>query len=492
MKIYINGVLAALLVIVLGSCKKSFLEIPSQTNLSTAVYFKTASDFQAAINGAYAPLRGAYDGYAGAWAMGELRSDNTMYKYNPNDRGTIQPEYIKDFLDDNTNIVTQNKYVSDYAVIARVNQVLALIDGIPFDSPADKNNIKGQAYFLRAFCYFDLVQYFGSVPLHLKPATAVGETALPLAKVDSIYSQIISDATQAASLLPNKATQEKGRPASGAAFALIGNVYLVQKQWASAEAALKQVTGYALMPNYADVFDPAQKNNQESLFEIQYKQGPEKLASTFFYVFLAKPASAAEVSTVTGIPENSYTIEGYNIPTPDIIAAYEPGDLRKDASVGYITTSGVSYPYIKKYAHAHAVTNNCDDDWPVYRYAEVLLMLAEAENEQAGRTADALTNLNAVRARAGLAPSTAVTQDQVRTAVMKERRLELAFENKRWPDLVRWGTANAVMSAFGAGVKANPSAYYYPAGITPSPNAYTTIRILFPLPASEAALSPYF
>jgi tetratricopeptide (TPR) repeat protein len=492
MKININIIAAAFGVMTLGACKKSFLELSSQTNLSTAVYFKTESDFQAAINGAYAPLRGAYDGYNGAWAMGEMRSDNSTYKYNPNDRGTIQPEYIKDFLDDNTNSVTLNKYVSDYAVIARVNQVLALINGITFSSDAVKNNIKGQAYFLRAFCYFDLAQYFGSVPLHLRPAGSVGETALPLTSIDSVYQQVISDAKQATTLLPDKATQEKGRPANGAAYALLGNVYLVQKQWASAEAALKQVTGYSLMANYADVFDPAQKNNAESLFEIQYKQGTEGFASTFFYIFLAKPITAAEVSAVTGIPENSYTIEGYNIPTPDIIAAYEAGDLRKDASIGYVTAGGVSYPYIKKYSHPHALTNNTDDDWPVYRYAEVLLMLAEAENEQSGRTADALVNLNAVRARAGLTPSTAATQTDIRTAIMKERRVELAFENKRWPDLVRWGTANAVMTAFGAQVKANPSAYYYPAGITPSPNAYTNIRILFPLPASEAALSPYF
>lgn len=492
MKININIIAAFFSVMALGACKKSFLEMPSQTALSTAIYFKTEGDFQSAINGAYAPLRGAYDGYNGAWAMGELRSDNSMYKYNPNDRGTIQPEYIKDFLDDNTNSVTLNKYVSDYSVIARVNQILALIDGITFDTDANKNNIKGQAYFLRAFCYFDLVQYFGAVPLHLQPAKSVSQTALPLTSADSIYLQIISDAKQAAALLPNKATQEKGRPANGAAYTLLGNAYLVQKQWANAEADLKQVSGYSLLSNYADVFDPAQKNNQESLFEIQYKQGTEGFASTFFYVFLPKPITAAEVSVITGIPENAYTIEGYNIPTPDIIAAYEAGDLRKDASIGYVTASGVSYPYIRKYSHPHALTNNTDDDWPVYRYAEVLLMLAEAENEQSGRTADALVNLNAVRARAGLSPSAAVTQDDIRTAIMKERRVELAFENKRWSDLVRWGTANAVMSAFGAGVKANPSAYYYPAGITPSPNAYTNIRILFPLPASEAALSPYF
>ncbi len=125
-----------ILVSLASACKKSFLEIPNKTALSTTVYFKSQADFQQAINGAYAPLRGAYNGSAGAWAMGELRSDNTTYEYNPNDRGTIQGEYICDFQDDNTNGITPNKYVSDYQVIARANQILALIDGVNFDATA--------------------------------------------------------------------------------------------------------------------------------------------------------------------------------------------------------------------------------------------------------------------------------------------------------------------------------------------------------------------
>lgn len=479
-----------MLLIGLSSCKKDFLNLPSQTSLSTPVYFKTQSDFESAINGAYAPLRALYNGDNGAWAMGELRSDNTTYKYNPNDRGTIQAEYVKDFTDQNTNPVPQSKYVTDYAIIARANQVLAPIDAVNFDVTA-KNNVKGQAYFLRAFAYFDLVQYFGSIPLHLTPVSTLSETALPLSSVADVYAQIIADAQKAATLLPAKATQTPGRVTSGSAYALLGNVYVVQKKWAEAETALKNVTGYALMSNYADVFDPAQKNNKESVFEIQYKQGTEGFASNFFYTFLVRPISAAEITAITGIAENSLGIEGYNIPTPDIIAAYESGDIRQTASIGYVTASGVSYPYIKKYAHPHMLTNNTDDDWPVYRYAEVLLFLAEAANEQ-NKTADALSYLNQVRSRAGLANSTAASQSDIRNAIIRERRVELAFENKRWLDLVRTGTAQAVMTAYGAKVKANPQAYYFPAGISPSPSSYTTISTLFPLPASEAALTPYF
>jgi tetratricopeptide (TPR) repeat protein len=483
----INIYIIALLSMFLGACKKEFLELPPKTALTDGVYFTGQGDFQQAVNGIYNPLRGLYNG---AWAMGELRSDNTTYNFNPNDRGSIAPEFIKDFNDDANNGFPSGKYAGDYTVIARANQVLSLIDGVNFDATV-KNNLKGQAYFLRAFAYFDLAQYFGSVPLHLTPVKTLTETALPLSPADAVYAQVIADARQAVTLLPSKAAQEAGRATSGAARMLLGNVYIYQKKWAEAEAILKEITGYALLPNYADVFDPNRKNNAESIFEIQYRQGQDGFASNFFYQFLVQPVTGAEITAVTGIAESSRNVQGFNIPTPDIIAAYELNDNRKAASIGTITASGVGYPYIKKYAHPHALTNNTDDNWPVYRFAETLLFLAEAINEQ-NRPAEALTFLNQVRLRAGLAASTAISQTATRDAILNERRVELAFENKRWLDLVRTGNAVSVMTAYGQRVKANPRAYYFPAGVTVAPSAFTDIRLLFPLPASEAALSPFF
>lgn len=482
--------LSLIAILFIISCKESFLEIPSKTSLSTPIYFSSQSDFEQAINGAYEPLRGLYNGINGAWTMGELRSDNTTYKYNPNDRGTIWPEYIADFIEENTNAALSSKYSHNYSIIARANQIIDLIDDVEFDESV-KNNIEGQAYFLRAFAYFDLVQYFGEVPLHLSPVTTLDETALPLSSVEEVYARIISDATMAVDLLPDKATQEPGRATSGSAKTLLGNVYITREEWAEAETILKTVTGYTLLTDYADVFNPAMKNNSESIFEVQFKQGTEGFASNFFYTFLVQPISAEEITAVTGIPEVARTIEGYNIPTPDIINAYEPGDLREDASIGYISASGELYPYIKKYAHAHELTNNTDDNWPVYRYSEVLLFLAEALNEQ-NRVIEALSYLNQVRNRAGVGNSSASSQTEVRDAILKERRVELAFENKRWLDLVRSSTAEQVMTAYGERVKANPQAYYFPEGIMVAPASYTNINVIFPKPASEAALSPYF
>lgn len=375
------------MLLALSSCKKEFLEIPSETDLTTSTFYTTQADFEKAVNGAYAPLRSLY---SNAWAMGEMHSDNAHYILNPNFRATIDQEQIADFIYDATSGIATSKYTTDYLIISRVNQVLSQIDNIDFDD-AVKNNLKGQSYFLRAFCYFDLVQYFGKVPLHLKPVTTLAETSLPLTSVDSIYDQIISDANKAASLLPVKSAQDAGKVTSGTAETLLGNVYMVLKNYASAETAFEDVVNsgeYDLLDDYAAVFDPANKNSIESVFEIQYMEGTEGYASSFIYSFLPMPISAPELTTlmanynVTPANVQALSIEAYNVPTPDIIAAYEPGDKRKDASIGYGIASGTTYPFILKYLHQHSTFGITNDNWPVYRYSEVLLFLAEALNEQ--------------------------------------------------------------------------------------------------------------
>jgi hypothetical protein len=479
----------------LSSCNSDFLELPSETSLSTATFYKTEADFQQAVNGAYAPLRTLYNGAAGqgAWVMGEMRSDNTRYIYSIGYRGAPDPENISDFSNLPNNTASTAKYVTDFQIIARANQVLAPIDGVDF-AQASKDNIKGQALFLRALAYFDLVQYYGKVPLHLTPVTTREEAALPLSEVAAVYTQIITDATQAATLLPKKSAQEPGRATSGAAKTLLGNVYAVQKDWANAETVLKEVIDsgeYALLGDYASVFSVNNKNNSESVFEVQYKEGTEGYASSFIYEMLPMPMPATQVASITGASNaQALNIEAFNIPTPEMLAAYEPGDLRKSVSIATTTLSdGITYPYIKKLLQPHATAGITGTNWPVYRYAEVLLLYAEALNEQ-GKSVSHY--LNDTRNRAGLVNSTAVGQANLRTAILAERRVELAFENKRWLDLVRTGNAESVMAAYGARMKANPQTYYYPAGINPSPAAFAKIDLLFPLPASESLLSPNF
>jgi predicted negative regulator of RcsB-dependent stress response len=488
----------------LVSCKEDFLSVIPETSLSSAIFFNKEADFQQAVNGAYVPLRSIYNDRN--WLLCEMHSDNTYYSRNILFGATEQQEDIADFSVPEAkgltaNVHVLNQYRLDYQIIARANQVLALIDGVQFDA-VRKNNIKGQAQYLRAFAYFQLVQLFGKVPMHTEPVKDREGSTKPLSTSDQLYAQIIKDATEAiAGLLP-KTTQEPGRATKGAAQMLLANVYMVQKKWAQAEALLKEIVAsghYSLMPSYDDAFTTTSgnKNNKESVFEVQYQEGANGLQGNFMYSFLSRPMSPAELTPLAGTSNpQPLTGEGNNTPTPDVIAAYETGDLRKDASVGYVTLSGSLrsnkvYPYIKKFVRPHSLHNNHGMNWPVYRYSEVLLFLAEAQMEQ-NKLADAAANLNLVRTRAGLANTTATSQTALRDQIYQDRRSELAFENKRWLDLVRTGKAIETITAYGNRVKANPLDYYYPEGATTRSNAFTNIQLLYALPDVESSLTPHF
>ncbi|WP_163711304.1 RagB/SusD family nutrient uptake outer membrane protein [Mangrovibacterium lignilyticum] len=491
------NIIYLLLVVVFAtsSCKEDFLTNLPETVVSAEDFYKTESDFAQAIIGVYQPVRSLYNtglaGY-GAWSMGEMRSDNTTFSYNASNRGYADREYVDLFIDDSNGGPISNKYNNDYIVIGRANQILSRIDDADISDDA-KNNYKGQALFLRAFAYFDLVQYFGEVPLVINPPTSYAQTLQDRASTDAIYEQIIADAAEAAAILPAKAAQTTGYVANGAAYTLLGNVYLVLEDWAKAETALSSVSGYTLQSDYAAIFNPGNKNNSEMIFEVQFTDDPTAgAASNFAYNFLP---ILSNPGVIPGFPNgNSNAYAGWNTPTPDLIAEYESGDMRMDASIGYYSGEGyVNRPYVKKYVHGASIAPNTNDDWPVYRYAEVLLMLAEATNEQ-GNTGAALGYLNQVHAhsRTGLSALTIADQSQLREAIIKERQIELAFENKRWLDLVRWGIAVDVMNAQGAKIKANPQAYYYPDGVGPITEAYnvTEDHLLFPIPEREMRLNP--
>jgi len=334
--------------------------------------------------------------------------------------------------------------------------------------------------------------------MHLEPVVDREGAALPLASSDVLYAQIVSDAQAAIPLLPLKSAQQPGRVTSGAAQTLLANVHIVLQEWAAAETLLKAVVNsgeYMLMMDYEDAFpgNSDNKNNMESVFEVQYQEGADGLQGSFMYQFLPRPIEADEVALLFGTADaQPINGQGNNIPTPDIIAAYEDGDLREDGSIMYIETresfwnDGV-YPIIKKYVEPHAQHNNMGVNFPVYRYAEVLLLLAEALQEQ-GKDGEAIPFLNQVRTRAGLGAHTGDLGD----AIFRERRVELAFENKRWFDLLRTGQAISVMTEFGNRVIANPNDYYLPEGVPAAGNAFTNIREFYALPSSESELNPNF
>jgi len=492
----IRYIIAGLVVLLLTACSDKFLQLDSHESLTTSNYFSSEADFKAAVNGIYTNVRQWFGpttniSTSPAILIGDMHSDNARYYFNPNYRAAVPAENIADFVPDNQRF--SSYWTNFYVWISRSNQILGSIDAVDFDATS-KNNLKGQALFFRAYSYWWIIRLYGKGVLHTDPVNTLDQTSLPLSDEAALKTQVLADAKEAATLLLDKTTQQPGRVTRGSAFMLLADVYMWYKEWALAEAALKNIKGYSLVPNYANIFSTTNKNNSESIFEIQYSSSAATYASTFVYNHFPYPATAAQVAAWTGVSNPASLSEGemLTVPNPELIASYEPGDKRLDASIANVQdANGVKMPMCSKYLHAHATFKQCDDDFMVYRYAGALLYLAEALNEQ-GKPTEAVVYLNQVRNRAGLANTTATSQADVRTAIEKERRVELAFEGSRWWDLVRTNKVQEVISAYGAKVKAAPQNYYFTTGQSPVPSAFTDFSKVFNLPDDEVLYNPNF
>lgn len=486
--------IAGILLVVLSSCN-DFLSVQPETSVTSESFLQSQEDFEQAIIGAYAPLQEIYEV---DWMMAEMRSDNTHFMYDVANRGSKQDEDLATFLVETNNDNVLSKWENNYLIISRANDVLSKIDQLDFDQSV-KDDLKGEAFFLRGLAYFDLVRNFGGVPLFIGPPSTYEETFQSRAPVDEVYDQVISDVSSAADLLTGLSSE---RATSGAAYTLLADVYLTLEQWENAEEALTLVENmnYDLLDDYSEVFRPSNEGNQEMIFEVQYLGGTaQNIGSNFPYSFLPV---LSDPSVITGVsPANQNDNGSFNTPSPDLIEAYEDtvNDDRYRASIAYHTGPsplvGITYdhtPYINKFQHPHSQCCETDQNWPVYRYAEVLLMLAEAINEQGGRQSEAEGYLNQVRNRAGLSETTASSEAELRDIILEERRIELAFENKRWHDLVRTDRAVAVMSDYGTKVKNNPQEYYYPEGSFPFEGSYNISENdhLYPIPVAEININP--
>lgn len=474
-------------------CKKDFLNQEPESSLLGANFWKTESDLKQGVVGAYASLRDM--GGFGYWLFGEMRSDNTTFQYNAPQRGQENREFVDEFLVTPDNILIRDYWRDCYVGIARCNDVLDNVDRITM-SDQSKNQAIGEVKFLRAFHYFNLVRQFGGVPLRLEVTKSPGQAnSSGRASVEEVYNQVISDLTDAATKLPSVAdyaAADKGRVSNGSANALLGEVLLTQKKYAEALTALRKVTGYSLMPDYASIFTPANKNNVESIFEIQYLGSVPNLSSNFMYQFA--PFNSGSVVTQDPATNLSFT-SGWNTPSADLIGAYEPSDVRKGISLTEGFTNGgpfINAPYVKKYNHGFVQPGQTNVNFPVIRFADVMLMIAECLNEQGfAANGEAFTLLNQIRTRAQLPAKTSgnanpalnvADQQAFRAAIFQERKVELAFENHRWYDLVRSGNAVAVMIAHGQREK---TANAFLPG-----NSYmvTENKLLLPIPQREVTL----
>lgn len=441
---HVAALLAALL---LAGCS-DILETHPPDSINSANFFANEDDAIAAINGAYQPLQWPKLYNMRMWTT-DIFAGNSVVGAGGGTDG-IETKNLADFVALSSNPGVLDLWRGPWPGILRANLVLAKVPGMSIDE-ALKNRILGEAHFLRALYYFNLVRFFGGVPKITTPQNPGDDIRPARAPVSEIYGEIIiPDLEAAMALLPPResyAAADVGRASKGSATGLLAEVYLTLGNWQKVVELTSQVEllGYGLNADYALNFDPARENGPESLFEVQY------FGKTSFD-FWSNENQAAWHSTFMG-PRNSGLVAGgwgWNQPTQEFVDAYESGDLRKDVTILYAggpAFDGQAYSAVysttgynvRKFLVPRTVAGTYDADplnFPVLRFAEILLMQAEALNEL-GRATEAEAPLNRVRRRAGLGDLTKLSQADFRNAVLHERRMELAFEGKRWFDLVR-------------------------------------------------------
>lgn len=450
-------------------CKK-LLDQPILGNYEASQFFNSDANAQTAINAAYVPLLFTDGGSNPIWVLGDVASDDAIKGGNEGDQADFQN--INDFNILPSNSAVEAVWKRYYDGVFKCNVVT---DGLPDDNTAVSDAVKqsciGQAKFLRGYYYFILTTCYGNIPLHLKVETPE-EVQSPALPQEQIYAQIESDLADAAALLPTTVSgADEGRATKGAALALLAKTYLFEGKWDQAAATAQQVEAlgiYSLTPLFTDNFNADTKDNPEAIFSVWQKSGSNPFLGNNLNQWFAPRAL------------NGY---GFFYPTQSLIDNFEksPGGIF-DPRFGY-TLSGTDAPdyYDTAFQPSWAITGSYitkkqiqplseiptsikgdgNLNYEAIRYADVLLIEAEALNEE-GKSAEALTPLNAVRKRAresylhdpslpgygtipaGLLPDITTTdQTQLRDIIRKERRSELALEFHRFFDIIRYGSAYA-------------------------------------------------
>ena len=422
------GLVGLLAVALTLSACDSFVDKAPISNPTKEQFYDTPADFETALNGAYAALQQEGTFSRNFWVLFEMRSDNT--DQGPDQTGLARTLFlINQFQETTTNGVVQQTWLDAYDGIERCNVILDNVENLSDSNLQDQ--VRGEALFLRSLLYYHLAVGFGNVSLRTTATTGPDDAATATSQVpaEEVYTQIASDLETAQDLLPNRSelsTGEIGTATSGAANALLGRVYLTLGQSSDAETALRRVVQsneYRLLDNYGDLWGPDNENNAESIFEVQYTAGGSGEGSPFTNTF----SPSAVLQTGEGLAENR--------PTPSLVDAYAEGGERRAASIDttYQDEEGetVNARYITKFESDPFANFDAENNWVVLRYADVLLMLAEA----IGPSGEAWDLIDEVRNRAGLAD---VQRSDFYETLLAERRVELAFENHRWPDLKRF------------------------------------------------------
>jgi len=454
------SLLAAL--ILFQSCKKSFLNVSPAGSQAAVTFYKTQQDATDAVNAMYANLHEWTNIAFAPIAVESMGSDDVDKGSSPTDASFMNDFHFFSATAGEGQI--SDFWGGEYRTINFANQILDNVPGINMDASL-KARYLAEAKFIRAYAYFRLVRAFGDVPLRLHVPKDATQFNLPRTPKAQVWAAIESDLTDAAAVLPQTySSVDIGRITKGAALALHAKVAMYQTlgnkaKWADVLTYTNAVMGmgYTLYPDYEQMFRTTHKNNSESIFEIQNMLIPNNPA-----------ASNSQYSQVQGVRGSTGGGWGFNVPSDALVAAYEPGDPREDATIifrGETTPEGDVIPasgdnprynqksYVPFNLYVSGFNEGCQQNKIVLRYADVLLMNAEANNEM-GNAAAALIPLEMVRARARgnaavLPKITTTDQAALRTAIYNERHIELAMEFDRYFDVIRQGRGAAVFGSRG-------------------------------------------
>ncbi len=480
----------------------SFLEPDPASFSTTANFYETPAQFEAAVNGVYARLRVTV-GDEDYRYMTDLRGPNLTRHFDVNLPHTVAgtPQLDEFTMTLNNGVVTRT-WQRLYMTIKDANVVLNRIEDVEFPDAALKERFKAEVLTIRAFCYWAAGQFWGDVPLILDEIRTPADVAEPgREQVATVYSQVISDLQTAINNLPDSYSGSNvGRLTSGAARMLLGKTYMLTGEWQNALSAFQTLdtsSPHMLLPEFRDVFDPGNKNNAESIWELQFNpnipgQGSVPLLIEDVVPFNSDTDLIPAIGT--GNPRGVY------LPTPDVIDRFEPGDARLDASVAWYVKAGNSdfpelargdsLPILNKFYFPEFINDQgYDANWIVFRFSDVLLSAAEA-SWRLGLDAQATGYLDRVRVRAGLPGvnlgdfTGSITGSPLGDAILHERNVELLGEGHNWLDLLRFGpdVAMSVMVDHGDRFRARDPK-------TLDVYVIQSFKLLYPIPVRDTDLA---
>ena len=429
-------VLASLATLLMTSCGDSFFDLEPASSVTIDKVYKTASDYNVAVIGCYAKLQSQVNFYTECC---EYRSDNLSL--GAPTAGTQDRYDIDHFTEKPSNGILSSYWANFNNNVYRCNLLLDQIDGANFAENL-KKQYKGEAMFIRALNYFNMYRIWGGVPATKHVVSAAEALKVARYSDEQMFDLIAGDLKEIVdnNYLPETySSADMGRATSGAAKALLGKVYLTFHKWTEAKDILSQLIGkYQLVSPIAQVFDVDNKNNNEIIFAVHFNKEIEGEGHSYWY-------------NLTNASDDTNQ-------TSSLLNTFPTGDDSKDL-ITYVQVEKNVRLMNKFYDTKSPTFKTVGNDQILLRYADVLLMYAEALNEiqyDASEGSLALKYLNAVRQRAGISNLTVKqlpTQEKFRKGILVERQREFPYEGQRWFDLVRMGFAKSVMAENGVEIK---------------------------------------